>query len=216
MNDPLSPYIRQILNDDFTDEYGLGLVISELSGKVSPFEATYLVNALTNAADDTAVQDMVNRLLTYVKLTYSDQAQAFEKKIMIRAKHEYKHELEKKKLMAQWEYEQRMQAQGHNRNVIEVVEEPIKNKPVSRPNQGIMIPTVIPPALRFKDELLTFMDKVNSGTVDNIEDDAIYVGELQRTYGVKLVKKGWIVPTYEFTDKAKAAEAREAIAGIKR
>lgn len=202
MSDRLEPYIHRILDADFTEEYHLGSILSTMSGKVSVVEATALAKILNDHSfDDPAIQDLSNRLLTYVKLKYSDEAKSFEKKIRFRAESDFRHEQEKEKLL-------RKLKEDLNRNVVSTSQ-------YGSPIEKILAPVRLTPTMKFKDQLLTFMDKINSGSVDEIkEEENILIDELRVTFGVELEKKGWLAPTYRFIDKSLADLARAKIAKV--
>lgn len=212
-------YIVEELQENFPALSNVYKVFGQISGKVSPMESAALVRMLQRHPNDEAIQSYINKLLTYIKLTYNEEANEFEHEVTRRAFQRQ----EKAKALAALEAKLREtisleEGSRINRNIIPETEEQKKAKEqlaaekaraTKAVKQGIVGPDPI--IFSFRDNVLTFMDKVSDYGVDDISEYQDIVTLLEASYGLQLEKQGWLVKTYRFKDKALAAKVREAI-----
>lgn len=166
----------------------VGRTLSRVSGKVDEVEATLLLHEIArDSQNDDDLRDIVNNLFMIAKLRHSDRVGRARSAISKDAAAEIDAEERKRKREAQL-----LQDQIEAKRMFDKLRNPTSS--------------------REKDRLLTLMDKVNSSGLDNIKQWPDAVEILEKKYGIKLQKRGWLSPVYEWTDKAKAVAVRARIA----
>ncbi|MNK57792.1 hypothetical protein D3C87_768560 [compost metagenome] len=209
-------FIVEELQESFPALSNVYKVFGKASGKVSELEAALLVRMMQQNSDDEAIQSFVNKLLTYVKLTYNEEAIEFEKAVLRKAS-QRQQQAKAKEMFSQALDAAGMKHQQINRNIIMMTPAEIKiqkeleeAKEKARKAEAAGLVRGGAPNV-FKDRVLNFFDKVNQSScyeLDGVED----IAELLETaYGLKLEKKGWLTPVYYFANKELAAVVRQQV-----